>query len=131
MKEDVLGSVDVPEKDYNLMESIIIRLGRQKEILNSRMIRTLQAIFGKYSETDKDTKLKELGFQGTSLAKEVKNMYSFSDMYEDRGIKKERAQIVKKLNAKGFSSKDIASMLDIKETEVKVYLVDGSKLTDA
>ena len=85
VKEDVLGEVTIPEIDYNLMESVIIRLGKEEDAPDNKMYDLLYALFGNKPGNEKINKLHELGYAGTSLEKEAKTMISFSERTKEIG----------------------------------------------
>lgn len=123
-KEDVLGMVDIPETDYNLMESIIIRLGTDSTLTGNRVIDFLNAIFGSEDQKMINSKLETLGFSGTSVMEEVNDMMSFSERTLERGMERgmERGiqegvrqasyKFILKLHRKGMSVEDITEICD-------------------
>lgn len=84
----MLGDVTIPERDYNLMESVIIRLGKEEDAPNNKMYDLLYALFGNKPGNEKINKLHELGYAGTSLEKEAKSMISFSERTMELGYNK-------------------------------------------
>lgn len=115
-KEDVLGMVDIPETDYNLMESIIIRLGTDSTLTGNRVIDFLNTIFGSEGQKTMNSRLETLGFSGTSVMEEVNNMISFSERTLARGMEKGARQtsykFILKLHRKGMSIEGIAEVCD-------------------
>lgn len=87
-KEDILGTVQLPETEYNMMESIIIRLGKDDSITGTRVIDFLHTIFGCGSRSKINSRLETLGFAGTSIVKEVNKMVSFSERIMERAMEK-------------------------------------------
>lgn len=67
MKEDILGTVQLPETEYNLMESIIIRLGKDTGMTGNRVIDFPHTILGGGSRNEINSRLESLGFAGTSI----------------------------------------------------------------
>lgn len=136
-KEDVMGKAEIPETDYNLMESVIIRLGMEDESLIQPMFQLLYALFGTNPRSKKITKLKELGYSGTSLEQEVKNMMTFSERTYNQGIEQgmerglerglERGQLdmlnlllrLKKMREEGHSLSEMSSVSGLSEAQLK------------
>lgn len=100
-KEDLFGQTEISERDYNLMESVMIRLGKDMSPGDSHIIRILNAVFGHDTKSVKDAKLKVLGYSGTSLEKEVDHMMSFSERIRERAEKEGRAEGLAKGIAEG------------------------------
>lgn len=87
-KEDVVGEAIIPEVDYNLMESVIIRLGSEEGAPNTKIYDLLYALFGNKTSSEKISKLRELGYEGTSLEREAETMINFSERTLEQGYKK-------------------------------------------
>lgn len=129
-KEDVLGEVTIPEVDYNLMESVIIRLGKEEDAPNNKMYDLLYALFGDKPGDEKINRLQELGYAGTSLEKEAKTMISFSEWSAEKGYRKGVEQgmaegitqgtynMILKMYKKGMTIDQIAKISEVNETEV-------------
>ena len=143
-KEDILGKVELKERNYNLMESVIIRLSKDDNLIGNHLIDTLQTIFGHANES-KLKRLEDLGYKGTSLEREVVNMMSFADRTEKyaikKGLKKGREEgreegrkegrkegriegqkeLLLKIS-KGKTTKELAKMLGLDEKEIEEIL---------
>lgn len=100
-KEDLFGQTEISERDYSLMESVMIRLGKDMSPGDSHIIRVLNAVFGHDMKSVKDAKLKVLGYSGTFLEKEVDHMMSFSERIRERAEKEGRAEGLAKGIAEG------------------------------
>lgn len=141
-KEDIIGNIDIPEVDYNLMESIIIRLSKDNKMIGNRVIDFLNTIFSEESERVINERLEKLGFSGTSIMEEVNHMMSFSERTMERGIErgikrgieKGRQEGVKKasykfiinMHKKGMTIKDIAEICeDFDEDQIKEIISNG------
>lgn len=88
-KEDVYGHVEIPEYDYNLMESVIIMLGKgdSAEPRGIRLLEILYAFFGEAKdEAMRLEKLHELGFNDPRTEEVVNNMFSYSEMVAERAM---------------------------------------------
>ena len=109
-KEDVLGGIDLLETDYNLMESVIIRLGTNSALTGNRVIDFLNTIFGSEAQKTMNSRLETLGFSGTSVMEEANNMMSFSERTLERGIRQTSYKFILKLHRKGMSIEDIAEI---------------------
>lgn len=132
VKEDVLGEVTIPEIDYNLMESVIIRLGKEEDAPNNKMYDLLYALFGNKPGNEKINKLRELGYAGTSLEKEAKSMIGFSERTKEIGYKEGMQQgmqqatydMILKMYKKGMSTNQIADITDITVDDINKILID-------
>ncbi|WP_373262102.1 helix-turn-helix domain-containing protein [Hungatella hathewayi] len=132
VKEDVYGELTIPEIDYNLMESVIIRLGKEEDAPNTRIFELLYALFGTRPGNEKLEQLQELGYAGTSLEKEVKDMISFSERTKQIGYNKGMQQgmqqatydMIIKMYKKGMSVKQIADITDITVDDINKMIID-------
>ena len=123
-KEDILGMVDLPETDYNLMEFILIRLGTDSTLTGNRVIDFLNTIFGSETQKTMNLRLETLGFSGTSVMEEVNNMMSFSERTLARGMergmerglregaKRASYNMILKMYRKGMEVEEIAEICD-------------------
>ena len=68
-KSDIFGTVDTPNDDYDLLESVIIGLGNEDATPDTRIHKLLYALFGSKTGEEKLKQLRELGYRGTSLEK--------------------------------------------------------------
>lgn len=131
-KEDLLGKVELKERNYNLMESIIIRLSKDDKMIGDRLIDTLQTTFG-HTKEGKLKRLADLGYKGTSLESEVINMMSFAERSVNYGIEEGRKEgrkegriegqkeLLLKIG-KGKTTKELAKMLGMDEKEIEEIL---------
>lgn len=136
VKEDVLGEVTIPEIDYNLMESVIIRLGKEEDAPDNKMYDLLYALFGNKPGNEKINKLHELGYAGTSLEKEAKTMISFSERTKEigyntgmqqgiqQGMQQATYDMILKMYKKGMSANQIADIMDITVDDINKILID-------
>ena len=132
-KEDLFGQTEISKRDYNLMESVMIRLGKDMSPGDSHIIRVLNAVFGHDMKSVKDAKLKVLGYSGTFLEKEVDHMMSFSERIRERAEKEGRAEgrtemLTMMLNAKklyrsGHSFADIEKETGLTQEEIEELIL--------
>ena len=142
IKEDIIGSVEVPEYDYNLMESVIIMLGEEANgPEEERILEVLHAFFGKHNSLeDQIKKIEDLGFKGDTI-KEAERMFSYSEMIATRNYKKgEESGIVKgkemehtsimnaiklarKMFAEGTALHEVAETCNLPEDELRDILL--------
>lgn len=82
-KEDIVGKMDEPEKDYDLMEVIIIRRG--KEAADDDIFRYLEAVF----TSDLNTMREYIDIpEGSEIEKEVEDMNGMWRMAYRNGMEK-------------------------------------------
>lgn len=128
-KEDVLGKAEIPETDYNLMESVIIRLGKEDVSPVQPMFQLLYALFGTNPGKEKIARIRELGYTGTSLEQEVTKMMTFSERTYKQGVEQgvERGQLnmlnlllnLKKMRVEGRSLSEISAASGLSEDQLK------------
>jgi len=124
-KEDVFGTVDIPEIDYNLMESVIIRLGKDSSIIGNRVIDFLNTVFGVESEEIRNNRFNDLGFSGTNLVEEVNRMMTFSERVAERNLEKGRVEMlnaileIKKLYKEGVSIEELSKITKLPINKIK------------
>lgn len=128
VKEDMIGEVAIPEVDYNLMESIIIRLGKEEDAPNNKMYDLLYALFGDKPSDEKINRLHELGYKGTSLEKEAEAMISFSERTEKQGYAKATCEMIIKMYKKGISKEQIADITDMDIEQVHEIISKDKKV---
>lgn len=131
--ENALGYTDDIEKsEYDLMETIILRLGDPNERTDSKAIDALNSIFFTFGK-EREQRLKELDLDTPSIRKEVENMFNYAEVIEaygeNRGYEKAQEENEKKqrenvraLYKNGVSMKVIAESLCIPEEKVKDML---------
>lgn len=65
IKEDIIGNIDIPKVDYNLIKSVI--LSKDNKMIGNHVIDLLNMIFSEENDRVINERLEKLGFSSTSI----------------------------------------------------------------
>lgn len=131
-KEDVLGSLDVPKNAYDLLEVVMIYIGKDTVFGKSKSINLIKSIFNNDDPEKIRSQMTTLGYSRSSLEKEAIGMKTFSDALieriqsEDRENEQKRVilrnqKLVRNMILRGFSVEDISEIAELSIDDVKRY----------
>ncbi len=129
-KKDLVGKYDIQEKDYNLIETVIIRLGKKDEITKEYILDLLYGLFSpELSYKEKIERLTNIGFEIKNVKEDLEKMsglgaYLVETSIEKglqqglqqglkQGHKQAEKEFVLKMFAKGKSINEIADLMDL------------------
>lgn len=144
-KEDILGSfTKIKKSDYDMMETVIIRLSKEDTKTGNELLDLLHGLFGNLEYNEKLSRLTELGLDVDLVKEEMEDMCNLSERILERGveqgiekgiekgikkgIKKGQAELVIKMYKKGTSIKQIAELTDTPEEQIKLWIEEEEKV---
>ncbi len=126
VKYDIMGKTDEQELGYDLMNSVIIRLGKDDGAGTNRLFEMLQALFSRHMDIDQRiSRLERLGIRmEETLKKEVEAMCNLSQGIWREGIetgieegfaqgeKNKAYKAAGNMFARGFSAEETAGIVE-------------------
>lgn len=135
-KEDILGSfTKIKKSDYDMMETVIIRLSKEDVKTGNELLDLLHGLFGNLEYEEKLSRLTELGLDVDLVKEEMVNMCNLSERILERGveqgiekgIKQGHAEFVIRMHKKGASIKQISELTDTPEEQIKLWIAEEEK----
>ena len=132
-REQNYGKSGSPTDRYDLMTSVIVRLGSNK-VKDRRFLNVLSAIFSDTMSVDKKIKIcAENGedLKDSDLLERVENMSELGKSIEmeamQRGKANGKKEVAKKMLSSGFSVKQIVELTELSEEEVQELSKEANK----
>ena len=136
VKEDILGSfTKIKKSDYDLMETIIIRLSKEDSKTGNNLLDLLHGLFGNLEYNEKISRLTELGLDVDLVKEEMVHMCNLSERILERGVEQgieqgiEQGQfkLVMKMYKKGTSVQQISELTDIQQEQIEEWIQSAEK----
>ena len=124
-KEDILGSfTKIKKSDYDMMETVIIRLSKEDVKTGNELLDLLHGLFGNLEYEEKLSRLTELGLDVDLVKEEMVNMCNLSERILERGVEQGQAELVIRMHKKGASIKQISELTDTSEEQIKLWIAE-------